>query len=181
MPICKKNLFHAQVHIYVLHLIMQVPIFCFKSAEFFFFNRSLTTVIYTHAYKIYETGRTIWSLTLMSWGEQGTWSECPDWRRTSARRNRACSRRVPRGDRESKQSSDWIRFELLIVVVKLFQFLFEIQSKDSWDYMYWDEFFFFILHEKKKQMVKPEFKEYINLPFNKWLLFKIYRYASFVG
>lgn len=94
--------------------------FCFKSAEFFFFNRSLTTVIYTHAYKIYETGRTIWSLTLMSWGEQGTWSECPDWRRTSARRNRACSRRVPRGDRESKQSSDWIRFELLIVVVKLF-------------------------------------------------------------
>lgn len=91
-----------------------------KSAEFFFFNRSLMTVIYTHAYKIYETGRTIWSLTLMSWGEQGIWSECPDWRRTSARRNRACSRRVPRGDRESKQSSDWIRFELLFVVVKLF-------------------------------------------------------------
>lgn len=181
MPICKKNLFHAQVHIYVLHLIMQVPIFCFKSAEFFFFNRSLTTVIYTHAYKIYETGRTIWSLTLMSWGEQGTWSECPDWRRTSARRNRACSRRVPRGDRESKQSSDWIRFELLIVVVKLFQFLFEIQSKDSWDYMYWDEKFFLSCMKKKKQMVKPEFKEYINLPFNKWLLFKIYRYASFVG
>lgn len=114
----QKNLFHAKVHVYVLHLRMQVPNFC--KICWIFFNRSLTTVIYTHAYKIYETGRTIWSLTLMSWGEQGTWSECPDWRRTSARRNRACSRRVLRGDRESKQSSDWIRFELSFVVVKLF-------------------------------------------------------------
>lgn len=41
--------------------------------------------------------------------------------------------------------------------------------------------FFLILHVKENQMVKPEFKEYINLPFNKWLLFKVYRYASFVG
>lgn len=114
-----KNSFFLQRHMYnyVLHLRMEDPNFFFICWNFF--NRSLMTVTYTHAYKIYETGRRIWLLTLMSWGEQGTWSERPDWRRTYARRNRAWSRRVPRGDRESKQPSDWFRFELLIVVIKL--------------------------------------------------------------
>lgn len=114
-----KKIFFMQRYMY-MYCTWECKFLIFFKICWIFFNRSLMTVIYTHAYKIYETGRTIWSLTLMSWGEQGTWSECPDWRRTSARRNRACSRRVPRGDRESKQSSDWIRFELLIVVVKLF-------------------------------------------------------------